>query len=249
MTARLALVTGGHRRLGAAISARLAAAGYAVAIHGSRDAEPEPQLAKALEAAEWAGFVADFSEGPEAAALVGRVAAHFGRAPDLLVNNAAMFGDDDIATVTEAALSDHFAVNAAAPVLLARTFAASGGEGRSIVNILDQRIAHPHGDQLSYTVSKLALAGFTRIAARALAPAIRVNAVAPGLTIATDDYAPEQVSRLAGRMPLQRLPEPEAIADAVVYLADARNVTGQTIFVDAGAHLCAWERDFMHLER
>lgn len=242
-------MTGGHRRLGAAIAARLARAGYALAVHGSRDADPEPALAAALEETEWAGFVADFAKGDAAVGLVDAVMSRFGRAPDLLVNNAALFGDDTLASVTDAALAGHFAVNTAAPVLLTRAFAGAGAAGRSIVNILDQRIANPHGDQLSYTVSKLALAGFTQAAARALAPAIRVNAVAPGLTIPTADYAPDQLARLAAAMPLGSLPDPDAVADAVLYLAGAVSVTGQTIFVDGGAHLAAWQRDFMYLER
>ena len=75
----------------------------------------------------------------------------------------------------------------------------------------------------------------------------RVNAVAPGLVIVTDDYAPEQVSRLAEMMPLGVLPDPAGVADAVLYLAGAQHVTGQTIFVDGGAHLKSFERDFLYL--
>ena len=243
--APLALVTGGCRRLGAAIAARLARAGYVLALHGHQDATPEPALAEVL--GEWRGFVADFADADAAEHLFASVCEAFGRAPDLLVNSASLFGQDRLATVTAADLHAHHAVNCAAPVLLTRAFAAAGGEGRAIVDILDQRIAHPHGDQLAYTLSKLALAGLTGIAARELAPGVRVNAVAPGLTIATQDYREDQVARLAAAMPLARLSTPADIAEAVLFLATTPGVTGQTLFVDGGAHLVPFERDFMHL--
>lgn len=249
MTARpLALVTGGHRRLGAAIAARLAEAGYAVAIHGSHDADPEPGLEAVLAATEWHGFVADFTDPAAATGLMADVVARFRRAPDLLVNSAALFGQDRLGDVDAAALMAHHAVNCAAPALLIQSFvAAGGGPGRSIVNILDQRLDQPHGDQLSYTLSKYALAGLTRIAARELAPAIRVNAVAPGLTIRTDDYSDDQMAALGKAMPLGATPTPEAIGAAVLYLAGAQSVTGQTLYVDGGAHMVSYRRDFMHL--
>ncbi|MBB6123108.1 SDR family oxidoreductase [Sphingobium subterraneum] len=250
---KLALVTGGHRRLGAAIAAALARAGYSLAIHGSHDVELDPVLEEALRetGTRWHGFVADFADPAISPSLMAEVRAHFGALPTLLVNSAAMFGQDLIETVSADDLLRHYTVNCVAPVLLTRAFAdmsGGGGDGRSIVNILDQRLAQPHGDQLAYTLSKQALAGFTQIAARELAPrGIRVNAVAPGLTIATPDYDAAKMQRLAGMMPLQALPQPEEIAQAVLYLADAASVTGQVIAVDRGAHLESYSRDFMHL--
>lgn len=244
---KLALITGGCRRLGAAIAARLAADGYALALHASADPVPEKELIERLAGTQWRGFAADFANEGATAGLIDAVAAHFGRAPDLLVNNAAMFGEDRLETTSSDALLDHYRINTAAPALLAKALAARAGEGgAAIVNILDQRIAQPHGDQLSYTLSKIALAGLTRILARELAPRIRVNAVAPGLTIPTESYAPVQLNRIAGIMPLERLPDPPEIADAVVWLGEAEAVTGQIIFVDGGAHMHAWPRDFIN---
>ncbi len=247
----LALVTGGHRRLGGHIAAALAGAGYALAIHCSHDVALDPALEAALNqhGTDWHGFVADFEQPRAATALMGEVCEHFGRMPDLLVNSAALFGQDRLDDAIEADLMRHYAVNCVAPVLLTQAFAAQGsGGGRSIVNILDQRLANPHGDQLSYTLAKQALAGFTQISARELAAkGIRVNAVAPGLTIATDHYDAAQVVRLEGMMPLGRLPKADQIADAVLYLARAEAVTGQVIAVDGGAHMESYSRDFMHL--
>lgn len=248
----LALVTGGHRRLGARIAMHLARAGYALAIHGRHDAVPHRFLRECLAQTEatWHGFVADFLEDGAAEALVPAVTAHFGRAPDLLVNSASLFGEGDLASVTARDLADYHRVNTTAPVLLTQAFARAEpvpGRDRSVVNILDQRLAQPHGDQLAYTLGKAGLEAFTRISARTLAPHIRVNAVSPGLTLATYDYTPEQLARLARHAPLGALPTPEDVGQAVLYLARARAVTGQTIIVDGGAHMRSYERDFIHL--
>jgi pteridine reductase len=250
---KLALVTGGCHRLGAAISGRLAEAGWALALHSREHPEPDPALRARLtqSGAIWDGFAADLADSCEVAGLVERVAAHFGQAPTLLVNNASMFGLDGPEDMTAETLVAHFMTNSAAPVLLARDVAAraEGGEPAAIVNILDQRIVHPAGDQVSYTLSKLALAGATDMLARALAPHARVCAVAPGLTLPTEDYLPAQMVRLEREMPLGMLPDPEDVADAVAYLAGAVAVTGQTIFVDGGAHLRSFDRDFLYLGR
>ncbi|WP_242124597.1 SDR family oxidoreductase [Sphingobium sp. Sx8-8] len=250
---RLALVTGGHRRLGGIISAAFARAGYSLAIHGSHDTRLDSHLALALEenGTEWDGFTIDFSDPEGAEELIALVAERFGRPPDILVNSAAIFGQDRLDSVTAEDLMRHYAVNCAAPALLTKAFATvpAGSADRCIINILDQRIDHPHGDQLAYTLSKMALAGLTRLSASSLAPQVRVNAVAPGLTIATPDYDDGQMERLARMMPLERLPQAEQIAEAVLFLASASAVTGQTMYVDGGAHLRSYDRDFMHLCR
>lgn len=250
---RLALVTGGHRRLGGVIAGALATAGYSLALHGSHDTRLDSHLALTLEecGTEWEGFVVDFADPEAAEELIAMVAGHFGRPPDLLVNSAALFGQDLLDTVTADDLMRHYAVNCAAPALLTKVFAAApaGSGDRCIINILDQRIDHPHGDQLAYTLSKLALAGLTRLTAGALAPKVRVNAVAPGLTIATPDYEQAHLEALAALMPLARLPQAVQIAQAVLYLANATATTGQTLYVDGGAHLHSYDRDFMHIGR
>ena len=250
---RLVLVTGGHRRLGGIISAAFAQAGYSLAIHGSHDTRLDSHLALTLEdnATEWDGFTVDFADPEGAEELVALVAERFGRPPDVLVNSAAIFGQDRLDSVNAGDLMRHYAVNCAAPTLLTKAFATvpAGTGDRCIVNILDQRIDHPHGDQLAYTLSKMALAGLTRLSAATLAPQIRVNAVAPGLTIATPDYDDVQMERLSTLMPLARLPQAEEIAQAVLFLAGASAVTGQTLYIDGGAHLRSYDRDFMHLCR
>ncbi len=248
----LALVTGGRRRLGAAICVALGEAGYDLAIHGSCAAPIDGALGERLAAAgaAWHGFAADLADGEALEALVPAVEVHFGCAPALLVNNAARFDYDSPATVTRDGLLAHYAVNCAAALLLARAVAAKAGPEHpvAIINILDQRIAAPHGDQFSYTLSKLALSEATSILAREFAPHVRVSAVAPGLTLPTADYDAARMAGAAARMPLGLLADPADIAEAVVFLARARAVTGQTLFVDGGAHLCRFPRDFLFLD-
>ena len=241
---KLALVTGGHRRLGAAISARLAADGWTLAIHGARDATPDAEVTTLL--GDWHGFVADLRDPAAVAGLLPAVRDHFGVMPSLLVNNASMFGSDDVAQASPETIAAHHAVNAAAPVALALAMARGCARG-SVVNILDQRIRNPNRDQLSYTLSKSALAAATRTLAVSLAPDLRVNAVAPGLTMPTAAYDAAILARAAAAMPLQALPAPEDVADAVAFLGSATAITGQILFVDGGASLKSFERDFVYL--
>jgi pteridine reductase len=253
VAAPLALVTGGFRRVGAAIAMELARAGYAIALHGRSDLTPEPELAATLaaEATDWSGFAADLADPAAPQALIDRVTAHFGRAPDLLVNNASLFDYDDWQSMSAQMLADHFAVNLFAPMLLTRAVVAGAGEGAvpSIVQIIDQRVRNPNGDQLSYTLSKQALAESIRTLARAFGARARVNGVAPGLTLATSDYDDAQMARLAARMPLHRLSAPGDIARAVRYLAQEPAITGQLLFVDGGAHMLSMERDFVFMDK
>lgn len=249
----LAIVTGGLSKLGAVIATRLAEAGYDLALHMRGSGAPGGDLAAAIarNGTRWAVFSADLTDSEAVETLVPRVAGHFGRAPTLLVNSASMLSEGGWDDVTLDQLVTHFRVNAAVPLILAQHFAAAlqpGGRG-AVVNILDQRITNPPPDQAAYTLSKLALASATRSLARAFAPAVRVNAVAPGLTIPGPEYEPGQADRLAGLMPLGSLPDSAQVADAVAFLAGAEAVTGQILFVDGGAALESYPRDFAYMER
>ena len=250
-TARpLALVTGGWRRIGAAIARALAGAGYDLALHAHSPATFDRTFANELEGfgAAVHPLAADLSDAAAASRLPADAKALAGRAPALLVNCAALFREDTAATVTAAMLDEHLAVNLTAPVILTRALAELAEGQAAVVHILDQRVVNPVPDQLSYTLSKQALHAAVRTLARSLAPRVRVNAVAPGLTLPTPDYTEEQWRRLTALMPLERLASPGEIADAVVFLAQASAVTGQTIFVDGGAHLESFARDFVYLE-
>jgi pteridine reductase len=235
--------------MGAHIAARLAEAGYDLALHAGHDPTPEPWLGDALKGVSFASYVGDLSQPSTPHDLLDDVERHFGRPVSLLVNNASRFAAFEGA-VSFDAIVEHHAVNVAAPVALAVAMAERLGDAPgAVINLLDQRIANPPADQLAYTLSKQALAEATRTLAVALAPRVRVNGVAPGLTIPTADYSEAQLARLATMMPLGRLPHPDEIADAVAWLAGSTSVTGQVIFVDAGAHLRSFDRDFVNLGR
>ncbi len=251
MTAPLALVTGGVRRVGAVIAGRLAEAGYALALHGHSDAEPEDGLRETLKSndADWAGFIADFCDENAATMLLDDVVAHFGRAPDLIVNNASIFGQDDAANLNDDTLAKHLRINMMVPVQLTTEMGkrAKNSDRAAVIHILDQRIINPNRDQLSYTLSKQALAQSIRSLAVACADKLRVNGVAPGLTLTAGEYGEEQLANITDMMPLGRLSDAQDIAEAVLYFAHAKAVTGQIICVDGGANLKSFDRDFVHL--
>ena len=236
---RAALVTGGARRIGAALARALAREGYAVILHANRSRGDAEKLAAEIEAAGGRAHVvlADLAD-PEAVDGLIAAAAAFGPLT-LLVNNAGEFEPDEIMTLGHEGFARTMAVNLAAPLFLAQGFAAQAGEGASIVNILDQRVLKPTPRFFSYTLAKSALYTATTTLAQALAPRVRVNAVAPGPTLPSPRQSEAEFARQAAALPLKRGPSPDDIAAAVVYLAKAEAVTGVTIAVDGGQHL-AW---------
>ena len=248
----VALVTGGWRRIGAAIARALAADGWDLALHAHHRDGLDPALARQLEQAGATvhGIAGDLVDADAPELVMRETVNAFGRAPSLLVNSASIFRDDRLATLTADSLDLHMRTNLYAPLLLTRAFAATLGDGDgSIVMLLDQRVRNPVPDQLAYSLSKQALHVSIRNLARDLAPRVRVNGVAPGLVLPTEDYDDAQWDRLTALMPLERLAAPADIAAAVIYLANACAVTGQTIFVDSGANLEAFPRDFVYMGR
>lgn len=239
--ARAALITGGGRRIGRAIALALARAGYAVVLHAHRSrAEAERLAAEIAGAGGRASVVLADLADPEAVRGLIPAANAFGPLT-LLVNSAAAFEPDEIRTLERAQFERTLAVNLTAPLFLTQAFAAQAPDGvnASIVNIVDQRVLKPTPLFLSYTLSKSALHSATTTLAQALAPKLRVNAVAPGPTLPSPRQSEAQFAAQAAALPLQRGPSPEDIAAAVLYLAQAPSVTGVTIAVDGGQHL-AW---------
>jgi NAD(P)-dependent dehydrogenase (short-subunit alcohol dehydrogenase family) len=236
--ARAALITGAGRRIGRAIALTLSQAGYALALHANRSRGDAEALAG--EIAKTGGRAAvvlgDLADAQAVHGIVPAAAAALGPL-SLLVNNASEFGEDEIATLDRARFDHTMAVNLAAPLFLAQAFAAQAGEGASIVNVLDQRVLKPTPRFFSYTLSKTALYTATTTLAQALAPRVRVNGVAPGPTLPSPRQTNAQFAAQAGALPLERGPAPDDIAAAVLYLADARSVTGVTLAVDGGQHL------------
>jgi len=239
----IALVTGGARRVGAVISQRLAEAGYAVIIHANASLDEALALAAEIESkgGKAKALAANLLDAEERDLLIPRASDIFGPL-SLLINNAAIFHSDAFMDFTDASFEQHMAINLLAPIALAREFArrALEGSNASIVNIVDHRVLKLTPQHFTYTLSKAALNVATVTMAQALAPRIRVNAVGPGPTLANLHDGEEGLREEASGVPLGRAVDPNDIADAVLYLARARNVTGEMIAVDAGQHI-GWQ--------
>jgi len=236
-----ALVTGGGRRIGRAICLELARAGFDIAIHHRTSEAEAAGLAREIEGlgCRAVALSADLRDVVETHALIGRAARSLGPL-SVLVNNASVFADDRLDTITGDSWSSHLDINLRAPVLLAQAFAGQAPEGSAIVNILDQRVLKPDPRFFSYSLSKAALWHATRTMAQALAPRVRVNGVGPGPTLPSVHQTAEDFAAEAASVPLARAGNPEAVAAAVRWLVDAELVTGQMIAVDGGQHL-AWQ--------
>ena len=242
---RTALVTGGSRRIGAAIVRALAADGWKVVVH-YHASQPEAdalcqELADAGHAC--AAVQADLSRQEDVEGLFPRCLEAHGPI-DCLVNNAATFRYDWIGDVTWESLHGHFAPNLAAPVLLSRDFAKQRRPGGCIVNILDQKIDNLNPDHLSYTLTKIALSGLTKMLAMALAPHVRVCGIAPGLTLKSDRQTEASFQRAWHSPPLGRSSTAEEIAGAARFILASASMTGQVIVLDGGENLKGRRRDF-----
>lgn len=238
-----AFITGGTRRIGGAMAARLASAGYNLVLQTRDVRTVDPAFTARLEAlgvrVELVALDLDAAES-----LVPALDALFQRRSDitLVVNNASRFEPDDFASLTPASFNRHMAVNALAPLLLIQALDRNLGRG-AVVNVLDAKLAWPHPDFLSYTLGKAALSTITDLAARYYAPRIRVNGVAPGLTLISPFQDESRFAAEKGKLPLGPGLGPDDIADAVVFLAGARHVTGQVIAVDGGERYLARDKD------
>ncbi|MCG7391871.1 SDR family oxidoreductase [Microvirga sp. ACRRW] len=241
---KIALVTGGAKRIGRSIVEHLVREGYGVAIHCRRSTDVAEEMARNIKTNGGHAVVVkgDLADASAVDRLVDDAVKGLGTPLTLLVNNASEFEPDEVETLTQDRWDRHFAVNLRAPMFLARDFARQLPPDRqgSIVNIVDQRVWKLTPQFFSYTLTKAALFTATQTMAQALAPRIRVNAVGPGPTLANERQGNEDFDKQARAVLLGHGGTPEEIAEAVVYLANARSVTGQMIAVDGGQHL-AWE--------
>lgn len=236
------LVTGGARRVGAAIVRHLHGAGCSVAIHYRSSADEAESLAQelnAMRADSASTFAGALEDDATPAALVSAVIARFGHL-DGLVNNASAFYPTPIGETTAAQWDDLFAANARAPFFLAQAAAPALREARGgIVNIVDIYAERPLAGHVVYSMAKAALVMLTQALARDLAPDVRVNAVAPGAILWPASGKPEEAAEaLIAKTPLARKGEPGDVAEAVRWLLmDAHYTTGQVIRVDGGRAL------------
>jgi NAD(P)-dependent dehydrogenase (short-subunit alcohol dehydrogenase family) len=235
-----ALVTGGGRRIGRALTLALAEAGFAVAVHFHTSREDAEAVVGQIRRKGGAGLAlaADLADEAAVLGLLPRAEQALGPI-GVLVNNAAVFGDDTVATVTRASWEAHLAVNLRAPFLLIQAFAQRlpAEAGGVVVNMLDQRVWSPTPFFVSYTLAKAGLWTLTQTLALALAPRIRVNGIGPGPALPSPRQSSEQFARQCAMMPLGRGTSPDEIAAALRFILAAPALTGQMIALDGGQHL------------
>jgi NAD(P)-dependent dehydrogenase (short-subunit alcohol dehydrogenase family) len=253
MGERRALLTGAARRLGRAMALDLAAQGWDVAIHYNASEEAARRTAEEAGAAgvRAAAVRADLLQEAEVDGLVARAAEALGGPLSLLVNNASLFENDTLADMTRASWDRAMESNLRAPVKLAQDFAAQAPEAATdangepvaracIINMIDQRVLKPTPAFKSYTLAKSALHMFTRTAAQALAPHVRVNAIGPGPTLRASRQSEAHFARQRAGCVLGRGSDPQDIVEAMRFILSCKALTGQMIAVDGGQHL-AWQ--------
>ena len=253
MQAGAALITGAGRRLGRAMALDLAAQGWAVAVHYNRSAEAAESVAaeaRAAGAPAAAAVGADLLDHAATDGLVDRARDALGRTLTLLVNNASIFERDDLGTFTRESWDRHVDSNLWAPMRLTQAFAAQAPEAlrdpdglprasACVVNMIDQRVWKPTPFFTTYTVAKMGLWAFTRTAAQALAPGIRVNGIGPGPTMQGARQSAAHFAAQRAATPLERGAGPEDIVAGLRYILAAPSLTGQMLALDGGQHL-AW---------
>lgn len=250
MTPGAALVTGGAARLGRAMALALAEDGWDVAVSFATSGEEAEAVAGEIRALgrKAAALRANLLKEDETAGLVRRAAGALGRPLTCLVNNASLFEFDRIDSMTRESWDRAVETNLRAPVKLTQDFAAqcpaaqldARGEPEAagcVINMIDQRVLKPTPMFLSYAVAKAGLHSFTRMAAQALAPDIRVAGIGPGPTLRAARQSESHFAAQRAATVLKRGPNPEDIVAAMRFILASPAVTGQMIAVDGGQHL------------
>ena len=243
------LVTGGAKRVGRRLVEHLSAAGHAVIIHANRNAADAEQLCATLRAKNpdtWT-ISANLADHSAACALVDQAAQLAGGPLSGLINSASIFDYDTPGAIKPDVLERAMAVNLRAPALLSERFFAQADRGHDncIINMLDQKLWNMNPDFFSYTLSKAGLLAATDMMARAFAPTVRVNAIAPGLLLPSFDQSQEEFETAASRNPMGRPIDLDNITSAAEFLLGNTALTAQVLHVDNGQRLAASARDVM----
>ncbi len=235
----MALVTGGARRVGRAIAVALASRGYDIIVHYNSGSDEAVATCDALRAlgVRAQHLRADLSDVSAAQRLPERAHAVFGHL-EIVVNSAAMMLRTPVGDVTPSDWDMMFALNLRAPFFVSQAAAPLLAPQQGvIINIADLAAYETWPAYVPHAITKAGVVQMTRGLARALAPNVRVNAVAPGAVLLPDEWDDGTAQRLASTTPLRRLGSAEDVAQAVVYLCEATYVTGEVIIVDGGRHI------------
>jgi NAD(P)-dependent dehydrogenase (short-subunit alcohol dehydrogenase family) len=230
----LALVTGAAHRLGKVFALTLAREGFDIILHYHQSEDAALQTKAEIESVGRHVHLAraDLTNPTQIEFLISNI-----ESLDVLVNSAAFMPVGNVDLLSIENWDQSLDLNLRAPFLLAQEVSKKMNEGGLIVNITDVGAQKTWSRYPSYTVSKAALESLTKILARALAPAIRVNAIAPGFVLQSNIVAPEEWQRLINRIPLKRPARFEEIASALEFLLKNEYITGQIIVVDGGYSL------------
>lgn len=230
----LALVTGAAHRLGKVFAVTLAREGFDIVLHYHQSEEEALQTKTEIESVGRRVILAqaDLTNPTQIESLISNI-----ESLEVLVNSAAFMPSGNVDSLTFENWDQSLDLNLRAPFLLAQQVSGKMTDGGLIVNITDVGAQKTWSRYPSYTVSKAALESLTKILARALAPKVRVNAIAPGFVLQSDIVTSEEWQRLINRIPLKRPARLEEIAYALEFLLKNEYVTGQTIVVDGGYSL------------
>ena len=253
MTTKRALVTGGGARLGRAMAIYLGQHGFDVAVHYNNSAAAAEEVAGEIRDLGQKAVIlkADLLDEAATQGLVLAASAALGGPITALVNNASIFEYDNIATATRDSWDRHMESNLRAPFVLTQHVAAEAPEPVTdsergepvaqalVVNMIDQRVRKLTPEFMTYTIAKMGLWAFTKTAAQALAPKVRVNAIGPGPTLRGARQSEQHFADQRAATILERGASPDDINAALGYFLDAPAITGQLLCVDGGQHL-AW---------
>lgn len=239
------LVTGGGLRVGKVICQAFAENGARVIVHCHRSIQAARDLVKHLPGAasgkNHMTIQGDLTDRGYRSRMLAGLKAKDVRL-NCLVNNASTYRRSPLQALSEAAVREDFEVNFFSPFFLMKDFAEYYGSG-CVINLLDQRVANVEKNTGAYGLAKKALRDATEAAALEWAPAIRVNAVAPGYSLPPPGGSEKHMQPLLGNIPMQKPSPPAHIAQACLFLAKSETITGQILFVDGGMHLTTPKRD------
>jgi pteridine reductase len=239
LSGKVAIVTGGAVRLGKAMATALAGKGVRVVVHYNTSSTEAQATVAEIRAAGGDAIAAqaDLSDLHQIPDVVDVALEAFGKA-DILVNSAALFEPGDIQGTTPENWDRQFAVNLRAPFFLSKEFAKRAVRDRGqIINIAGTRAVKPDPNHLAYSVTKAGVVALTRALALALAPKIRVNAIAPGAILPPPGMGEEYLEQVARQTPAQKPGSPDDIVRALLFLLESPFVTGHVMTVDGGASL------------
>ena len=234
-----ALITGASKRIGKALTEHLAEQGWNVAVHFNSSEKSANELVASISAKypkqNFAFFQTNLAEIREVETLIPNVISAFGNI-DLLINNASVFDASYVKETSVELFDSQFNVNLKAPFFLVRDFANLCKAG-NIINFVDTRVVSNKSNFAAYSLSKKALWELTKMAALELAPNIRVNAIAPGVTLPPDDKDENYLQNLAQNIPMKKPGGIEPIIQSLDYILKNNHLTGQLLFADGGENL------------